>query len=374
MSELYLKDKKVLTLKDTEGVPSEIQRIDAPELLPVCLKEKCTIENFNSWLDGRKIPDTRENLDAVKEIHGTSWLSSKSYAALTDQYWLRHRSETWKKVNYFTNRYDTIVGDMFFLPWKINKQRKYSNNSPDLTTGGVLMKRWLQNSDMSSRLVKAGSYISHQEPLSEVLVSVLVEKMGIIPCVKYDMWIEGVTVCSICDNIVDINTELVPASQIYDKGSKSDSESVYTHLLKMCEKHDIPGAEDFINGMIFVDNITGNEDRNLGNIGFLRDSETMRFIGPAPLYDSGNAYWSTKKINLKTKSKMFGDIEHKVFKKLKEKFDLEELKNDREFERIVSKYPGITDEKKDALIGAINQRNLRLSQSLEKEEELELEL
>lgn len=361
MSELFLKDEKVMTLKDIDGVPCEIQRVDSPELLPICLESDCSNESFQKWLKYRSIPENREGLKDVIEEHGKTWLDNKNYASLSDHYWIKKRSETYKRVNFFTNVYPKMIGDMFFKPWTLEKQRKYEINSPDLTTGGILMKKWDQNSDKSSYLVKAGSIESHQEPLSEVLVSVLAEQLKIIPCVKYDMWVEGVTICSKCDNFVTIDTDFVPAYQIYESVKRDDSETIYKHLLKMCEKYDIPGAKEFVDGMIFIDSITGNEDRNLSNFGFLRDIKTMKFIGPAPLFDSGSAYWSTKKINDAVKSKMFGDIESSIMKILKGKVDLSILKNYELFQKLISKYPGITDEKKENLINAIKKRNTILT-------------
>ena len=361
MSELYLKDKKVLTLKDINGVPGDIQKVDNPELLPLCLKRNCTIEKFNEWLRRRSIPDNREGLRDLKEEFGSSWLENKNYASLSDQYWICKRGETWKKINFFTNKYSEDVGNMMFMPWTASK--RCNNFSPDLTTNGILKKRWKQYDDRKSYLVKAGSLLAHQEPLSEVLVSVLAENLGIIPCVKYDLCVEGTTICSRCDNFITADTELVPASFIYFLKDKEEGESVYSHLIKMCEEYDIPGAQDFIDGMLFIDSLTGNEDRNLGNIAFIRDVNTMKFIGPAPLYDSGNAYWSTKSVNDPVKSKLFGDVENEVFKKIKKKCDLEAMTKSFGYKKLVYTYPMISDVKKEKLVEAIGQRNSRLAKS-----------
>ncbi len=360
MSELCLFDEKVLTLKDGTGVPEEIVKIDNPELLPIFLQKECSNEKFKEWMSKRRIPDNREGFEEMKAEFGTSWLDNKNYASLTDHYWIRKRNETWKKINFFTNMYSQDIGDMAFTPWSVT-QKRYNNFSPDLTTGGILRKRWRQHSDRSSYLVKAGSIAAHQEPLSEVLVAVLCEKLGIIPCVKYDLYPEGVLMCSAGDNFVTTSTELVPAYCIYDKESKREDESVYDHLLSMCEKHDIPGAEEFLEAMIFIDNLTANEDRNLGNIGFIRDVKTLKFIGPAPLYDSGNAYWSTKKVSDKVKSILFGDVENKIVKKMKKKCDLNILLKDSGYKKLIENYPCITDVKKDNLITEIGKRNSRLA-------------
>lgn len=368
MSELYLKNNKVLTLKDVEGVPSEVTKVDAPELLPLSLRQHCTSEDFRKWLKTRSIPNDREGLSEIKEEFGSDWLLSKNYASLSDQYWIKRRDETWKKINFFTNTYDRDIGDMVFKPWDVTAQKKYRNNSPDLTTGGILKKRWMQYSDRSSCLIKAGSVMTHQEPLSEVLVSVLAEQLEVIKCVKYDLWVEGTTICSKCDNFITQDTELVPAHMIYYQKERAENESVYNHLLSACDDYEIPGAKEFIDWMIFIDNMTGNEDRNLGNIGFIRDINTMKFIGPAPLYDSGNAYWSTKKINDNVKSKLFGDVENNLFKKLKKECDIESILKIGVFQKLVETYPGISDEKKNNLITAIKDRNSRLCKNISLDE------
>ena len=187
MSELCLKDNVVLTFKDVDGSPASILKINNPELLPLCLKNECTFEKVMEWLGKRNIPKTREGIKKIITNFGESWLENKNYASLSDHYWIKMRSEKYSKINYFTNYYSKDIGDMVFSPWLITK-KKIDNRSPDLTTNGILKKRWKQKNDFSSMLIKAGSKATHQEPLSEVLVSVLAEKMPNFSCVKYDLW------------------------------------------------------------------------------------------------------------------------------------------------------------------------------------------
>lgn len=364
MSWLCLKDEIVLTLKDVNGVPAEILKINNPELLPIILKNNCTFENLMDWLSKRGIPDKREGLSQVVQMFGDSWLKNKNYASLTDHYWIKMRTESYKKINFFTNLYSQDVGDMFFKPWDI-KKRKLNFVSPDLTTNGLLKKRWLQDLESKkSFLIKAGSEKTKQEPLSEVLVSVLTEKINKIDCVKYDLHIEGATMCSICDSFITENTMLVPAYYIYRYEKRADNEGILEHLLKMCEKFQIPNAEEHIRWTLFIDSLTGNDDRNLGNIGFLLDINTMKFIGPAPMYDSGNAYWSSNNIG-ENKSKLFTDKEFNFLGSPKEKNDiLNFLTQDKSYiygyEKLIRSYPCITDIKKENLIEAIKKRNVRL--------------
>lgn len=359
MSELYLKDKLVLTLSDVDGLPQKVQKIDNPELLPVCLKEQCNDETFGKWLQKRMLPDKREGLDRIIQVFGNKWIEYKNFASLSDSYWIKRRTEQWKRVNFFTNIYSKDIGDIFFMPWTINR-KKFSSSTPDLSTSGLLRKRWKQKEDKTSYLIKSGSVALHQEPLSEVLVSVMIEQIGKIETAGYDLHIEGTTMCSVCDNFVTENIELVTADQIYFNFPKKENDNVYTHLIKACEKYRIPGAEEFLKWLIFIDKITGNGDRTLGNIGFLRNIETMEFVGPAPVYDCGNAYWSTKQLNSAIKSNLFGAVENNIFASLKKEVNLEGVLKDNEYKKIIRAYPCITDTKKENLIEAISRRNNKI--------------
>ena len=362
MPELYMKNNKVLTFKEEGGAAVSILKIDTPELLPLCLSKECSVEKYNEWMLKRSIPKEREEFDELKKhldpILGDNWYSSVNKASLSDQYWIKYRFEEWRSINFFTKNYSSDIGDLAFVPWKTGK-RKINTNSPDLTTNGILKKRWKQNKDLSSYLVKSGSRITHQEPLSEVLVSVLLEQLKIIPFVRYDFHIEGITMCSRCDNFITQDTELVPASYIYRLEEREPSRSVYDHLLKMCDRFEIEGAKEFIDGMIFIDAVTGNVDRNLGNIGFIRNVNTLK-LTTAPLFDFGAAYWSSGKIDERIRSNTFGDVEKRIFKNMKNRCDLETALKSDGYRRCIETYPRISQLKKQNLIDAISRRNKTL--------------
>lgn len=362
MSVLMYKESPVITFEDEGMHPKSIARIENPEYLPLMFdKDSISIDKFNVWLEKRSMPMTREGLREMIEEFGEGWLQNKNFASLSDPYWIKWRSETWKKVNFFTNIYSKDIGDMAFKPWTVTK-KKITGASPDLTTNGVLRKRWIQDSTTKiSSLVKAGSLATHQDPLSEVLVSVLVERLGVIKSAKYDLHIEGTRMCSICENMVTEDTELIPASYIYFREPRGENETIYTHLLRMCDKFEIDKAEEFLQWIIFIDDLTANEDRHLGNIFFIRDIKTGK-IETGPMADNGNAYWNSHKINDAVKSNLFGDIQGKVTAKMKKKCNLESFAKSNDYKEIISQYPGITDEKKTNLIEAIGKRNNRLIQ------------
>lgn len=359
MSELCMMDEKILTLKDEGGVPVDIVKVDNPELLPIFLRQQCDMETFNKWLKARAIPDSREGLGYLRNEFGSEWLKSQNFASLSDPYWVRRHGETWKRVNFFTNIYSSDITKMVFKPWEI-RGKKINSNSPDITTNGVLRKSWIQNRNTKgSSLVKARSERVKYEPLSEVLVSVLLEKLGCIDFVRYNLYVEGLEMCSICDNFIKQGQALVSAVDFYNMIPRKPEEKVLRHLLSMCEKLDIPKAEPFIKRMIFIDKLTANTDRNLSNIGFLFDCRNNRFIGPAPLYDNGNCYWGYKD-SRKATGRLFLSEERKIFEEQKREVDFDAAMNDKEFLNLIETYPYISNEQKETLSKKIEEYNNEL--------------
>lgn len=48
-------------------------------------------------------------------------------------------------------------------------------------------------------------------------------------------------------------------------------------------------VSDFLDRMIVVDYLVGNDDRHYGNFGLLRDAETLEIEGFAPIFDTGSS-------------------------------------------------------------------------------------
>lgn len=379
MSEFCLKDKTVLIFREQNGVPVDIAKVVAPELLPISLQKDCTFESFLKWLEKRGMPKDREGrADAIKNF-GSDWTAPLSglvltkdtkdfnYQSLSDQYWVKKRDETWKSMNFFTNKYDPTIGNLMLKPWVVT-DRKIPCKSPELTTTGLVRKRWRQEG-FDSYLCKAGSFALQQEPLNEVLVSTLIEKLDTdkITSAGYELTVEGVTMCSMSKCFITPDTDMVTAAEIYHIEERPDNEDVYTHLVRMCEKAEIPHAKEHIDWLIWLDYYTGNTDRHLNNIAFLRDINTMKFIGPTPAFDFGNAYWNTKTVQNPQKNQIFNQSAKKIFNRIMPTANIHKFVNDKSFENIIHVYPNISDEKKENLIKAIEKRNREIEIQLSQE-------
>ena len=335
--------------------------------LPIILENDLTVDSINKWIEKRIIPDKRDEIDKVRKYY-PHFENYKNMFSLSDQYWFQYnRSENWEKLNFFTNDYDPVIGELFFTPWDYTNE-DLTSHSPDLTTNGVLKKVWKKEKGVSY-LYKAGSEVYHQEPLSEVLASITLERLNFIPFVKYELAINGLELCSKCQNFVTENTEFVPASYIYSKKPRPEEDSIYDHLINMCDLYGIEGAEEYLKNMIAADKIIGNDDRHLGNFGFIRDVETAKILGFAPLFDSGSAYWG--KANAFKKARLFNEKEEDALKEALNKLDLGSVLNHEEMFRLINLYPKIGSKKREEIKNRIltseQELQLTLKASIEKE-------
>ena len=53
----------------------------------------------------------------------------------------------------------------------------------------------------------------------------------------------------------------------------------------------ISGMEGYLDDILVLDYLIANEDRHLGNFGFIRDVNTLQYLGPAPIFDNGTRLW-----------------------------------------------------------------------------------
>lgn len=343
---MFNKDKMLLVLEVENGTVDKIVQVIDTEHLPVVLQDNLTVESLNKWMSKRRIPESREGMASMlNDFPG--FQQYHCMFSLSDQYWFRYRKEeTWEKLNYFTNPYSEDLGKAFFMPWRFEKGYRFAP-SPDLMTNGALRKRWTIGEDGSSYLIKAGSKKLRQEPITEVLASMMLKKLDIIPFVEYELVVEGLRLCSKCRNFVDKDTEFVPASHIYFKEPRRADETVYEHLLKMCSCYGVGNAKEYVDSMIAADHILGNDDRHLGNFGFIRDVETAGITGFAPLFDSGSSYGV---INGKPgTSKLFHEIEKHLAREAAKKIDLNRIRDHEEAYCLIDTYPEIAGSQRKAL-------------------------
>ncbi len=321
------------------------------------------LTQLNRWFQKRLFSNKRTDFPKREDI---KWNGVPHFFSFSDQYWIRYtENETWEDLNFFTNNFSKRCGDVIFSKNLYNIENlSIDYDSPELTTNGVLKKRW-DKEGIRSFLIKHMSEEFSQEPLSEILATKLLSKIHFIQFVPYKLCIEGYDLCSQCNNFVTPNVEFVPAVALYaatkihdEEKELPEAERIYAHLQFAIKEHEIPNAENFIDSIIIADRYILNYDRHLGNFGFLRDVETGKFIGPAPLFDFGNAFAG---YNEGLVSNCFAAREDYLFKNQKFKPLDEQIV--QEFKDEINKSVLLKDEQKRQMIKNIelNNRYIRLN-------------
>lgn len=309
--------------------------------------DEMAVSAFNYWIKKRLISDKRPDISkfgSMSVIWDNSHGQNPNYFSLSDQYWIKYNEkETWDELNFFHNKFNSTDGEIFFSKNIKNiKQLKFSYNSPDITTNGILPKKW-KIIDGDLYLLKQAYLGYDQTPANEVLASRYLKALNIIPFVEYTFEIDGFTTCCKCKNFINDTQEFVPAIYIYDAINTNEQISHYEKIKRAIELFEIPDAIDFIDKMITVDRMLMNFDRHLGNFGFIRNVETGKFEGPAPLFDFGDAFlW-----NVAAQNKI-ESIENHHFFHDREKYLIRNKiinpVNDMIFDEDLKMYPGVTDE------------------------------
>lgn len=283
-----------LTLDEATG---SIQRIDAllhGAHLPVGVSFRHGVADraaLNEWWEDRSIPASRSGLREALETLGVAsskLLLTRCYGlSLSDHYWINPIGSnfTWHDVNFFENPFSEDVGDALFgIP---PKKEGFDFSSPDNTTDGFLKKRW-KILDKKCCLIKAGSPPFLQQPFNEVIATKIADRLEICHIPYTVMWENGVPY-SVCEDFVTPDTELIPAWRVMQTQKKENQTSVYQHYRNCCEALGVPNVAHALDQMIVLDYLIANEDRHLNNFGLLRNPDTLEWLGPAPIYDSGSS-------------------------------------------------------------------------------------
>lgn len=253
---------------------------------------------FNKWWKNRQIPASRKGLKEV--LHNSNvydkdnfdLLDAKAYClSLSDQYWVKGVDEeiSWESINFFDNEFSEDIGKILFKGGKT--ALNLNLNTPDMTSNGNYEKRW-KIIDGERYLLKAGSKIYNQEPFNELIATKLYERLlNKEEYVEYSVIFDDDKAISKCKNFITKDTELVPAWKINEYYEFLDDEDKYTHYIRCLNNLGIKDAETLTDKMIICDYIIANKDRHFNNFGVIRDVNTLKFIGVAPIFDNGCSLW-----------------------------------------------------------------------------------
>ena len=324
---LMHKNIEVLEIQKESNIDCfKINSIINAEHLPVNMlgKNKCNSYELNRFLEHRVIPKSRPNIEKIKECYqaNSSYeLALQSYmVSIADHYWLcpedKKQDLNWEKVNFYDNDFSSDLLFVSLYKSSLDESAR-ANKTPNTSNNGSLPQMWTKK-DSDLFLIKTGQRPSYQQPYNEAVISDMMKIMN-MPGVTYDLSHITTADVSICQSFTNSRIEFIPAWQ-FDAKQKLNNESYYEYYLKKVTECGIDQerARKQLEQMIMLDFICVNEDRHWGNFGVLRDSDTLEYIGLAPIFDNGNSLGymnlSIKNAQLNDYSKSFGNTHQKELK------------------------------------------------------------
>jgi hypothetical protein len=117
-----------------------------------------------------------------------------------------------------------------------------------------------------------------KEPYSEFISSFMVRQILGDKCISYDLIKFHDMICFKCRLFTSEKYGYVPFSRFIN----ANRSYTLNDVLGICRDM---GYENECREMILTDSIIFNQDRHLGNFGFIVDNETFEILGFAPLFD-----------------------------------------------------------------------------------------
>lgn len=281
------------------------------ELLP--LGANLSAKDLKSWWVRRAVPLGQGNMKRLLLENQVptpqNYLLLNLGMSLSDHYWVNpiDKFHKWEDVNLFTNDFYDELGnfdfqDSFSKNRRIIDLKNRTAFSPSGSLQGELQKKWVIK-EGKRYLIKRNHGQSFQQSINEAIASLIHEKQDKVPFVKYELCdvynSDNQEIGCICEDFCTKEVEFISALDVVNSMKKLNDVSVYEHFIRVCIKNGLVEDEvrEFLEYQILTDFLISNTDRHLYNFGVLRDSKTLKFIGMAPLFDSGNSmFWDKKKI------------------------------------------------------------------------------
>lgn len=287
----------IISIDPISGNLLRVAKMTEVELLPP--GGRIDAEALRTWWHRRAVPVTQDRILRILEEKGFSspqeYLVRNLGLSLSDHYWIKpiDTEMCWQDVNLFTNDFRDSIGEMLFNPEAEIPELPANAFSPSSSTQGNLRKKWVIM-DGKRYLIKGNHGGNAQESLNEVFASLIHRKQQKQPYVDYRPLMVDDQMNCICECFTSDTLEFIPAADLIRSEKRSNSVSVYEHFIFLCVKNglDESAVRSFLEYQIITDYLMTNTDRHLNNFGVLRDTNSLKLVGMAPIFDSGNSmFW-----------------------------------------------------------------------------------
>lgn len=299
-NQYYLMHKDIITGIIT--INNEIGNVENVSILnsdhvPFGCNNKKALAN---WWERRAIPKHQKNQAVL--LNGETnlvYMMENLGLSLTDCYWIKpvESDMGWKDVNLYEHNF--AEKDFHYQDLE-----NISPFKPSATTQGELQKRWVII-DGERYLIKGNYSDMCRQSLNEVFVSHVHQLQGVEHTGYSKITLPttmGDGIGCISKDFASPTLEFIPAYDVTFFSKQPNEVSILQHYIDTCvwlgiDKYVMKETMDY---MILSDFLFTNTDRHLLNLGILRNPDTLEFVKPAPLFDTGNSMFYNSRYNENT--------------------------------------------------------------------------
>ena len=356
------------------------QELVNPELAPLHDAENHAW--LKQWWKRRAVPVSQGHIRQLLERNGLlgpeDYLLKNLGLSLTDYYWISPLDSglTWKDVNLFENEFheDILIGQ-----GEEEENEEIPHYTPNSSLQGSLEKCWTIL-DGERGMIKGNRDQFSSESMNEVIATKLHELQGFANYTEYKLIkINEYDYGCYSKLFTSTEKELISAYDVISSEEQPNDRSSFEHFIRVCGRHgmDVDQLQAYMDYMIISDFILSGRDRHLSNVAILRDAESLRFISPAPIYDSGKSLFvqdsvpTTDRDLLSIKTESFAGSELKMLKFVKDRrcLDVTKLPGRKWIEELYA-LDSKMDENRIKLIGEAYERKIDLFRRFQLGEDL----
>ena len=276
----------------------QVEIIDVIEenksILPYPLRRQLDNKHLLNWINQRKAPKNRQFVNqimsAIEDSRNPLKYVDISHAlSLNDAYWITNDafSAKWQDFNLYDHPFDEVLAYVAFTGYTEKVQGVVT--SPELTSSGMLKKCWSNRKD-GIYLLKGDDFIprpdKRNQATMEFYAAQVAEKMG-FEHISYDLEEfhhsngDKEIVCK-CKLFTSENVGFINAYEYFLAKGFDAQDANLEDLSSQAKMASLYGETAYQDMMVF-DSLICNQDRHLGNFGYLVNNDTGEFIRPAPI-------------------------------------------------------------------------------------------
>lgn len=260
------------------------------------------LNKIKKWWKMRAVPANRNMMHEILKHNGLfspeAYLAKNLGLSMTDAYWICPVEMELKYEDVkFENFQKYNDGKMAY------HNTTYYSSEYDLngSLGGQMEKCW-DFTTIPPTLIKESSKYYGQQSINEVVATYIHDALQAgIPYVRYSAIKEvDNSILSKCEAFTSDAVEFISAYEIWESCKGSTDKDLYDQYIDACVSYGIEEdvIQRFMDYQTMTDFIISNTDEHLQNFGVLRDADTLKLIGPAPIFDSGNSMFYSENRNL----------------------------------------------------------------------------